>query len=386
MIIEKISTFELEEKSSYSWTGLKRFKNQSLTARRIIELHNPTKGQKKNVEKQARQIRQCLMQAEEYFDASNIVLDAIRPLLLYYGAMSLALTEILLKSDGHSSLDASRGKHAHHGLELKISGDPSKVHDLFESASSLRAVPHVRCRGDRFGTFELWHRLSREYPFLGKRTTVLDNGMGQIGFTCVATPRKEKLPELDLSGVNLLWCFQHTPGLSGLLASHSITSMLVPGVISIYEDAISREVKYQQIIHPFRSDVLNQCLSKFTYDAKDFEAINITEMPSGFIVEQTISENSTANGRSMPMAFQNSSDRIYFCADNLSLTEFGIYYLGLYILGNYCRYYPDMWMNEVDTHSDLYMIACQFMNIAAERLPMLSCAEMSGEIRVKKIS
>ena len=168
MIIKKASLIPSDNLSKTCWARIRRFHNVSFVVECIRELHSIPKKQEANARKQAEQIRYCLIQAKEYFDASLAVTLATKPVLLYYSTMSLALAEILLKQDGMSSLDKARGEHAHHGLELRI--DPSnKEHDhsLRSTAGSLRAVP-PSCNGKRFGTFELWHRSSRELPHCGE--------------------------------------------------------------------------------------------------------------------------------------------------------------------------------------------------------------------------
>jgi hypothetical protein len=171
MIIKKASLIPSDNLPKTCWAGIRRFHNVSFVFECIRELHSIPKKQEANARKQAEQIRYCLIQAKEYFDASLAVTLATKPVLLYYSIMSLALAEILLKQDGMSSLDKARGEHAHHGLELRI--DPSnkehdlELHSLRSTAGSLRAVPPSR-NGKRFGTFELWHRSSRELPLCGE--------------------------------------------------------------------------------------------------------------------------------------------------------------------------------------------------------------------------
>ena len=351
----------------------------------LIELHNPPKSQYKNIQKQSLQIKQCLLQADEYFQAAENISDAIRPLLLYYGTMSLALCELLFKGDGNASLDSARGKHAHHGLELKIDGNPSETESLLVSASALSAIPHIRQNEERFGTFELWHRGSREQPFAGKHVIYLENGQQQVTHRCIATPSINRFPGMPKGGVDLLWCFKNTPGLRNILSDHNINSDLVEGSMSVTEDQRTGEWFNTVVIHPYHEDQLINCLSNIEVDAKDYELLTIVEMPSGIIVRTKFGRNHPTNGSRMPMGFQISTDSIMFCSDNKILNEFGVYYTGLYILGNYCRYYPDMWMNDVDKCTDLYIIATRFMDIAADRLPIIACAELRGEYPIERV-
>jgi YaaC-like protein len=72
---------------------------------KISEMHKVPKGEHEaNLKKQGKQIGYCLRQGEEYFQASEGVDLATRPLLLYYGCVSLSQ----VKKDGTFSLDANR--------------------------------------------------------------------------------------------------------------------------------------------------------------------------------------------------------------------------------------------------------------------------------------
>src|SRR5262245_27333570 len=89
---------------SYAWAGLRRFQNVETVARQIAAMHDLPPKSMANARKQATQLRYCLVQAREYFSAAQSVSLATKPNLLYYGTMSLALAEILLKQTGLSSL------------------------------------------------------------------------------------------------------------------------------------------------------------------------------------------------------------------------------------------------------------------------------------------
>src|SRR4051812_1429807 len=73
---------------------------------------------KANRQKQARQIRTCILQAREYFTAARVTSSITAPNHLYYGAVSLASATMMLRGDGSRSLDALRAtpSNRHHGI------------------------------------------------------------------------------------------------------------------------------------------------------------------------------------------------------------------------------------------------------------------------------
>lgn len=103
------------------WKFLRYFLDTDFVSDEIRRVQGIPRGtHDSNIKKQARQLAYCIRQAEEYFEASRSAGLATRPVLLYYGAVSLSRALVLLRQDGTHSFDALRrsGKHAHHGLVL----------------------------------------------------------------------------------------------------------------------------------------------------------------------------------------------------------------------------------------------------------------------------
>jgi hypothetical protein len=222
MIITKAALVPSRDASLYAWAGIRRFQNVHFVEEIITGLHGLTAKHKHNVRKQATQIRYALTQAKEYFDAAATVKLATKPNLLYYSIMSLALAEILMKQTGESSLDKARAQHRHHGLELRVKSTSNSI-DLKTASASLIAKPLVQ-KGERFGTFELWHRSCRETPICGTRTTTThEDSTGRVNSVSFLMGSADvRLPLLSENGLSLFECFVATPGMYDFLQDHGI--------------------------------------------------------------------------------------------------------------------------------------------------------------------
>jgi hypothetical protein len=142
MIISTATEVVTSDPEAYAWANLRKFQNVELVEQSIMRLNSSDPPSRRNARKQARQIRYCLIQAREYFTAAKAVSLATKPTLQYYGVMSLALAEILLKQTGDSSLDRARHHHRHHGLLFRehIEGsDSPHLLDQFDP-SDIRSV------------------------------------------------------------------------------------------------------------------------------------------------------------------------------------------------------------------------------------------------------
>ncbi|HEY2706934.1 MAG TPA: hypothetical protein VGI95_02665 [Caulobacteraceae bacterium] len=342
----------------------------------IGKLQHPPPEQARNVRKQAEQIRYCVIQAKEYFDAALAVSLATKPVLLYYGVMSLALAEILFKQDGSSSLDYARGQHAHHGLDLRLGSNPSRKETLEESGSSLRAVPLIR-GAKRSGTFELWHRSAREAPICGYRDTVLHQGARHKMPTVVGVPLDARMGTIEEGGRTFLDCVQAIPGMAPFLAQNGVRSTCARASLTNSYNEITSELSSELIIQPNHSDLLEGIYSKIAFDAKCVDKIRIRELPSGCVLNWGGKVGEADVPGRFPNSVQDSASFFYF-QDNISeLNEFGLFYLGLFMLGNYSRYFPDQWMVDVESSSALALAAMEFLSLAEERVPLLSLSEFS---------
>jgi hypothetical protein len=113
---------------------------------------------------------------------------------------------------------------------------------------------------------------------------------------------------------------------------------------------------------------------EFHADAVD--RVHVRDYPGGFVVEW-----GWPKGDPPLCVFPNASmwrkDEIRFFPSGAVLNEFGYLYVGLYILGNYARYYPDRWISDVESGSPLALAAEEFLALAEARMALLTLAELS---------
>ena len=65
-----------------------------------------------------------------------------------------------------------------------------------------------------------------------------------------------------------------------------------------------------------------------------------------------------------------------FWTNHKPLNEFGFFYVALFILGNYARYFPDKWISDVDDATPIAHVVDEFMALAYQRLPLIALREL----------
>lgn len=377
MRIETVSKINELDVENFAWRRLSQFQNIEFTAQQICRLHKLDKKQLPNAKKQAEQIKFCLTQAKEYFEASKVVTLATKPVLQYYCIMSLALAEILLKQSADSRLAALRASHNCHDLTFSITADPGAHESLAETLIKLYAKPQVGSNGKPKGTFEVWRRSAREYPLAGY--FVERHGAAtSTDFRTLFGPEDCPPPQLSSKGINLHQCLTNLPYMADAMARWGVQLRMVRAKVSREWEPSSRKSTTRIIVHPTSQDLLEAFGNLCKLCPSLVNELRFTELPSGYILDWDDS------GRYMclPHSTCINSEDTYFTCSSENLGEFGYLYLSLHMLGNYARYYPDQWIKHIEVCSPLASVADDLCRNAITRLPLLSLSELSRNYHV----
>jgi hypothetical protein len=200
----------------------------------------------------------------------------------------------------------------------------------------MRAVPLIRSLTERFGTFELWHRSSRDLPTVGKYTESFGVNGTLTRFDILALPTDTRPDPIRKEGISLLECFQLTPQLETILHENDCLSKFTRGKIEQTEYKDGREVgtrRFSAVFHPNNPDVLSNVLKNFKIPSRLFERFDFKEIDNSFIVNLSLNDGDEIHFE-MPSSFQQYSDDVYFTDGDIDLNEFGKYYVGMFILGS----------------------------------------------------
>jgi hypothetical protein len=292
----------------------------------------------------------------------------------------LAIAEILFKQTGASSLDAARAQHRHHGLLLRVTNTPQDT-DLETASAALIAEPLIRANGDRFGTFELWHRSCREMPLCCNVSSTQAGGE-VIGFRAVLVAQDKRLPMLPKNGISLLECLRMSPGMIDFLPSFGIIPDLVRGTLVFRETVQTVQPPDLRslltiVIHPGEVKLIHCFFHNVLVRPDEVERMNFQERPHGGIITHSTNQDTTPGGMIIPNGSTWRKSEIRLWPTPQPLNEFGYLYVGLYILGNYARYFPDRWLRDVEQNSPLALAVEELVYIAEQRMAMLAYNELT---------
>jgi YaaC-like Protein len=351
---------------------LRRFQNVEILTKALIDIHSAPTKQHHNVKKQAEQIRFCLLQAGEYQKAAEQVGLGTKPVLLYYSVLSLALAQILLKGDGMVSLEKARGANAHHGLTFHRVDLPSQETSFKCLADAIWAKP-MSVENVRKGTFELWHKYSREYPMVGMIEEIFVQGYKTSTSSVLFGEDDNRSRLIDESGLTFLDVITGLPHMLEWLNMNGIASNCIRAKITRRVENEEHETSI--MFHPSRKNTLDELLDKFLIHPNSYELISVKELNNGLQFSAKGNKEKHPDFI-LPPGVSFTTNEIRFLSPKIPLNEFGLYYFGLFVLSNYSRYFPEVWMKDVESDSTLAHAVSTFLEFATWQIALLTASEL----------
>lgn len=389
--VRKIKTFN---PVSQNWKYLRGFLDESTTVKQIKHIQNITDDKlDKNIRKQAKQISYCIKQAEEYFQAASNISSATKPLLLYYGSVSLSQALVLLTNDGTYSFDYLREKSTekHHGLELKNFKLPKNIENkgINELLSLISCNIYTRSKTP-IGFFKNFYKsLVPTSISIPHKTTHHGKNMHQAhsgAQPCADVQPIDEIKDTTFNCYNLSSCLSDCyTTLKELGERPKICRGSIKTDNAIYYKKINGKEEPDKLIETFTAiiDDINQNekekLLSFL-NSKKCPLKETTSLSNSMILKHVVQ---TKNGEDRkpfyhPDMVDDLNGDIYYIIDpTLYIHESASLFIILYCLGMLSRYYPDIWMKMINENVIFYEFIDSLMQIAEKKFPNLILDQMT---------
>jgi hypothetical protein len=161
----------------------------------------------------------------------------------------------------------------------------------------------------------------------------------------------------------------------------------VRGRLTLQHDVISEEpLQWRSVmtlvIHPGQEELVKCLWDNVMVRPDEVERINLQEAPQGGFLTVITDHNTIPGGYGIPNGINWHRSEVRLWPTKKPLNEFGYLYVGLYIAGNYARYYPDKWLSDVERNSPLALGVEELVYIAEQRMALLSYGEFAGSYQV----
>ena len=140
----------------------------------------------------------------------------------------------------------------------------------------------------------------------------------------------------------------------------------------------------QTTIHPTSEEILSKMLEQYKVAPALIPFVDHTRLMHNrgtISLEIAITRESAG---SLPECTNGEDGQNFFHVENLPLNEFGYYYVALFIAGNYARYYPDLWIEDIKANSDLFFFLEILTEEATNRLAVLTLMELNRKLYIFK--
>lgn len=359
------------------WERLLEYTNQDVATERISTVHGPaSERQRANYSKQAKQVRACLLQAKEYFDATRSSSIVTAPNHLYYGACSLFSAAMLINGSGEKSLDFLRKdpRNRRHGLALDFEFtqcNPSAGVALLDKAkSTIESHGFLAQAYQAIPSSLPAHSLLTAYDNQGRYTYALtvsgseSRPILQVSAKYSALDLCRRLPDLEEN-------FRHL-GLRRdvVRCSTSVTHR-------------NHKVEHRFIIHEPASQETEDALMELfkfhcnTLSEEHYQTINVARFPGGGWMVKIPSNGHTLRFECPSIRWSLTGEE-YMLASPSESWEWLDAFITSYILSMLSRYFPDIWMNCLESRCGSAAIAQRFVTAYTRKFPQLALELMSG--------
>jgi len=396
-LIERVQELVAEEPTREVWKRLRYFLDPASASDLIRRRQGLSPGQfEADVKKQAHQLGFSILQAEEYFTASERVSLPTRPVLLYYGAVSLSKALILVAKDGTHSYDALRrgNRHQHHGLVLsrRILSKPTATSTLEGFLESVSCRVHTNPSGLPWGHFPLFYQ-ALSTPVFQYKKEVHDDFRGSSllwSLEVIDGPPGISLDELCERSLALLDLVRALPDLYFALRDLNLTPSVARGSLRMREERIHTG-------NPDGTKNLSRILQIWDFFVDGIDPPDKASL-LGFLAEiNTDLRIITDYGpnihmrmslerlpqddfprRYFPDVIQDAHSRSYYVLEPKKYLDEPASYLAiLFSLGMVARYYPDVWMKSIQQNVRLAEFLDTVLNLVYRRFPNLILDQMT---------
>jgi len=359
------------------WNHLNYFADADYVDKKVRERFELKDGKHVNcTKKRAKSIAYSMQQAHNYFRASQEVDLSVKPVLIYYGMVSLANVIFLYNLDSLKSPKIERD----HGLELKpINDSGNSTQGILENISC--EICKNKDSGQPYGHFKnFYNSIVPECVFVKQTFSENDNFLScKKPFENV---KKLEIGNLVVRKFELLTMLRFLPDMIGQLHLNSIDQNLCSGVL---EHKARKPKQNKEIIIEINFSINELSSEKKEYfenlyrQNKAISSSSISNYPRNlhFLYKSEIeSEN-----HYFPDMVQDLQGNIYYIYNAEEyIQELANLYICFYCTGMLCRYSPDYWMNWLEKNVGFRHLMDSLCSVAIRKFPNLILNQLTQSI------
>jgi hypothetical protein len=353
-----------------TWRRLLEFANIDLTFEDIVSRHGKplSKSIKENYLKQAYQVRACVLQAKEYFDAARQSSIFTAPNHFYYGMVSLSSMMMLILGTGKHSLDYLRRdkNNSHHGLIFSTGCNSS------QASEGLLLIEKSWAEVTPAGHFMNWYSVlpSRAVHYaLRKEKFAGGSSMRLVHAGGTSTVYPNNIVGRKKSILQLL---RFLPDLYFDLNRYGITVVCAKTNHEIYSQ--NTETLHYWLIHEMPDlNRLPELLESFSALPRHAHRFEFNATDDGRVWRVSFSQDPQDNALfNWPSPRETMSHESISYADNIDTHEIVDCLMLAFQLSMLSRYYPDLWFSCLESHCKAAKLIERAIDLLILKAPIMA--------------
>lgn len=356
-----------------TWRRLFEFANADIAVEAISTRHGVPKNNSElqNYKKQARQIRVCILQAKEYFDAAEGSSLFTSPDHAYYGVISLASMMMLLLGDGSSSLDVLRRdkKNNNHGLGF------STGCDAMRASRGVTLLEETRVEILQHGNFSNWYKTLPLREFLHAVFVTNKDGFSTRSLRLVGHNEIPKFNTLVGKKYSICELLKYLPDLSADLYRAGIDVARTKVTHRVEENVPGKTLTFVWYLHGTYSVAYrDSVLEGFEVESGLVNSVlsNLDDISGGGTVRISWDLGATNARIRWPNPRDTMSHDTFYYADKVETPEFADLYLVAFQLSMIARYFPDLWISCIESQCKAAKLIESVVEVIKRKMPMLA--------------
>jgi hypothetical protein len=205
-------------------------------------------------------------------------------------------------------------------------------------------------------------------------------------FDVILSPADQPLNSLPERGVTLLECLRAIPGMMEFVSSHNVMPEIVRFAVEVTirenaEDVLRQQWSTRVLVHP--GGPIEELLNNIICSPLDVDRIDYVGYPAGGGVLHLRGDRINGSPKVLlPSGSVWNEGKVRLWPRQMPLNEFGYFYVALFIAGNYARYYPDLWLADVEQCTPLALAVEELLWQAERRMACLTLSELTGTYHV----
>jgi len=351
------------------WWMLAGYKNIDKVSEEIISRHSSSD----NAKKQAKQIKHCLEQAEEYFQAASVTSIATQPLVLYYGMVSLSWALVLYKATGDYALDRLNSDHLEHGLSRPLFQYSSRHTPLPDLLTEVETTVSPLTGSELRGTFGLLAQHSRLEPS-SALLTKLDGTVVVTMRSLFEAKSTKNMVELAGRVLSLKDFFFQTPDMGPFLSELGIR----PSFAVVTQFTCQLRTDNSVLIDLMTSRCNEAEINSLEASFRALPGWIVRRLPSGVHARLHYQEGRRTGPGPIVSETVHGHRYIYLPKDDL-LPDPARFLGAMFLLGMLVRYFPHVWMHFIDNRHPIVDAVEAFLPIAKRTFPTLILNNLTGD-------